>query len=53
MPGHDGVDRRTTQNLKVVQSRPEEGVILVSGAVAGNTGSIVIIRPSKKKTSAK
>jgi large subunit ribosomal protein L3 len=39
--------------LKVVQSRPEEGVILVSGAVAGNTGSIVIIRPSKKKISAK
>jgi len=53
MPGHDGVDRRTTQNLKVVQSRPEEGVLLISGAVPGNTGSIVIVRPSKKKTSAK
>ncbi len=49
MPGHDGVDRCTTQNLKVVQSRPEEGVLLISGAVPGNTGSIVIVRPSKKK----
>ena len=53
MPGHDGVDRRTTQNLKVVQSRPEEGVLLISGAVPGNKGSIVIVRPSKKKTAAK
>ena len=49
MPGHDGVDRRTTQNLKVVQSRPEEGVLLISGAVPGNKGSIVIVRPAKKK----
>lgn len=49
MPGHDGVDRRTTQNLKVVQSRPEDGVLLISGTVPGNKGSIVIVRPSKKK----
>ena len=27
--------------------------LLISGAVPGNTGSIVIVRPSKKKTSAK
>lgn len=53
MPGHDGVDRRTVQNLKVVQSRPEEGVLLISGALPGNTGSIVIVRPAKKKPVAK
>lgn len=53
MPGHDGVDRRTTQNLKVVQSRPEEGVLLISGSVPGNKGSIVIVRPAKKKPAAK
>ena len=53
MPGHDGVDRRTMQNLKVVQSRPEDGVLLISGSVPGNKGSIVIVRPSKKKTAAK
>jgi large subunit ribosomal protein L3 len=51
MPGHDGVDRRTTQNLKVVQSRPEEGVLLISGAIPGNKGSIVVVRPAKKKAS--
>lgn len=49
MPGHDGVDRVTTQNLKIVQSRPEEGVLLISGSIPGNKGSIVVVRPAKKK----
>lgn len=49
MPGHDGVERVTTQNLKVVQSRPEEGILLISGAIPGNKGSIVVVRPAKKK----
>jgi large subunit ribosomal protein L3 len=53
MPGHDGVDRRTTQNLKIVQSRPEEGVLLIAGSVPGNKGSLVIVRPAKKKPAAK
>lgn len=48
MPGHDGVTRCTTQNLVVVQSRPEEGVLLIKGAIPGNTGSIVVVRPGKK-----
>lgn len=48
MPGHDGVVRRTTQNLVVIQSRPEEGVLLIKGAIPGNTGSIVVVRPGKK-----
>lgn len=49
MPGHDGVDRVTTQNLKIIQSRPEEGVLLISGSIPGNKGSIVVVRPAKKK----
>jgi large subunit ribosomal protein L3 len=49
MPGHDGCERVTTQNLKVVQSRPEEGILLISGAIPGNKGSIVVVRPAKKK----
>ncbi len=54
MPGHMGVVRRTVQNLKVVQSRPEEGLLLVSGCVAGNKGTYVVVRPAKKaKTAAK
>lgn len=50
MPGQLGNDRRTVQNLKVVKKRPEDNVILVSGAVPGAKGGYVIIRPSKKKT---
>jgi large subunit ribosomal protein L3 len=53
MPGHDGVSRRTTQNLVVVQSRPEEGVLLIKGALPGNKGSIVVVRPGKKAVAKK
>lgn len=49
MPGRQGNDRRTIQNLKIVKKRPEDNVILVSGAVPGAKGGYVIIRPSKKK----
>ena len=49
MPGHDGQVRRTTQNLVVVQSRPEEGLLLIKGSIPGSKGSIVIVRPAKKK----
>jgi large subunit ribosomal protein L3 len=50
MPGHMGTNRTTVQNLKVVAVRPEDGVILVSGAVPGTKGSYVTVRPAKKKT---
>ncbi|MCB1064403.1 MAG: 50S ribosomal protein L3 [Verrucomicrobiae bacterium] len=49
MPGRHGNFRRTIQNLKVVQVRPEDNVILISGAVPGSKGGYVIIRPAKKK----
>lgn len=48
MPGHMGVDRRTTQNLKVVQVRNEEGLLLISGCVPGSNGNYVIVRPAIK-----
>jgi large subunit ribosomal protein L3 len=50
MPGHMGTTRTTVQNLKVVAVRPEDGVILVSGAVPGAKGGYVTVRPAKKKT---
>jgi large subunit ribosomal protein L3 len=50
MPGHMGTTRTTVQNLKVVAVRPEDGVILVSGAVPGSKGGYVTIRPAKKKS---
>ena len=48
MPGHMGDERVTVQNLKVVQVRPEEGIILISGAVPGPNGSYIVVRPAKK-----
>ena len=37
MPGHDGTVRRTTQNLKIVQVRQEDGVLLISGQFPATT----------------
>ncbi|MDP6859314.1 MAG: 50S ribosomal protein L3 [Verrucomicrobiales bacterium] len=54
MPGRMGGRKVTVQNLKVVQSRPEDNVLLISGAVPGSKGGYVIIRPAiKKQSSAK
>jgi len=52
MPGHMGDERVTLQNLRILQVRSEEGVIVVSGAVPGAKGSYLIVRPSKKKKAA-
>jgi large subunit ribosomal protein L3 len=49
MPGHMGSKRVTTQNLKVVQVRPEENIILVKGSVPGANGGIVTIKEALKK----
>lgn len=49
MPGRQGNDRKTVQNLKIVQKRSEDKVLLVSGAVPGAKGGYVVIRPAKKK----
>jgi large subunit ribosomal protein L3 len=50
MPGHMGQVRRTTQNLEVVQVRPDDNVILIKGAIPGSKGDYVVIRESKKRT---
>ena len=52
MPGHMGQVQRTTQNLEVVQVRPEDNVILIKGAIPGSKGDYVVIRGSKKKSRA-
>lgn len=49
MPGRMGGDRRTIQNLEVVQSRAEDGVLVIKGSVPGATNSYLIIRPAVKK----
>ena len=49
MPGHMGVERVTTLNLRVVQTDPERGLILVEGAVPGAKGGWIMLRDAVKK----
>jgi len=53
MPGHMGVDRVTTLNLKVVQTDVERGLILVEGAVPGAKGGWITVRDAVKKAAHK
>lgn len=48
MSGHMGVQRRTTENLKVVQVDLERNLLLIRGAVPGAEGGQVIVRASLK-----
>ena len=48
MAGHMGDVRVTTQNLQVVRTDPEKGLILVRGAVPGSKGGWIEIRDAVK-----
>jgi large subunit ribosomal protein L3 len=48
LPGHMGAERVTTQRLKVIESRPEENLLFVRGAVPGAANGLVVVRKSKK-----
>jgi large subunit ribosomal protein L3 len=48
MPGHLGQVRRTTQNLEIVQVRPEDHLLLIKGSIPGAKGDYVVIREAKK-----
>ncbi len=49
MAGHMGNRRVTTQNIKVVQIREDDNVILVKGSVPGPIGGVVLVRKAIKK----
>ena len=49
MPGHMGAETVTTQNLKVVRTDVERGLILVEGSVPGFAGGWISVRDSVKK----
>ena len=49
MPGHLGAERITTQNLRVVQTDPARGLILVEGAVPGVDGGWIFVRDAVKR----
>lgn len=49
MPGQTGRTSITVQNLKVVQVRADENLILVKGAVPGANGTTLVLREALKR----
>jgi large subunit ribosomal protein L3 len=49
MAGHMGAARVTTQNLQVVRTDTDRGLIMVKGAVPGSKGGWVTIKDAAKK----
>jgi large subunit ribosomal protein L3 len=49
MAGHMGDERVTVKNLKVFESNPARGVILIEGAVPGGINGLLRIRKTGKK----
>jgi large subunit ribosomal protein L3 len=53
MAGQYGVERVTTQNLKILSADAERGLIFVVGAVPGYDGSYVLIKDAAKRPAPK
>ena len=53
MAGHMGDERITTQNLVVVETDKERGLLLVRGAVPGAKGGWVLVRDAVKRDAPK
>jgi large subunit ribosomal protein L3 len=49
MAGHYGNARRTVQNLEIIRTDVDRGLILVKGAIPGSDGSWVEVRDAVKK----
>jgi large subunit ribosomal protein L3 len=49
MAGHYGTDRVTIQNLEIIRTDTDRGLILVKGAIPGHDGSYVEVRDATKK----
>jgi large subunit ribosomal protein L3 len=49
MAGHMGAARVTTQNLQVVKTDTDRGLIMIKGAVPGSKGNWVTIKDAVKK----
>jgi len=49
MAGHDGVERVTVQNLKVVATDVDQGLILIKGAIPGAPGGWVRVTDAVKR----
>lgn len=49
MSGHMGDERKTVQNLEVVEVLPEENIVLVRGAIPGAQNGFVLLQNAVKK----
>jgi large subunit ribosomal protein L3 len=49
MAGHFGVERVTTQNLRVVATDVDRGLIMIKGAVPGSEGGYVMVTDAVKR----
>lgn len=49
MAGHMGATRITTQNIEVVKTDNDRGLILVRGAVPGSKGAWILVKDAVKK----
>lgn len=43
MPGHMGVQKRTTKNLKIIDVRSDENLLFIEGSIPGTRGGLVAI----------
>ena len=48
LPGHMGAKQVTAQRLKVIESRPDENLLFVRGAIPGAANGLIMVRKSKK-----
>ncbi|MGE0746609.1 MAG: 50S ribosomal protein L3 [Rhodospirillales bacterium] len=53
MAGHLGDERVTTQNLTIVSTDPDRGLIMVRGSVPGSAGGWVLVSDAKKRAAPK
>jgi len=44
LPGHMGSEKVTTKNLKVIEVKPDQNLLLIQGSVPGARGSLVEIK---------
>jgi len=49
MPGQMGNKPVTTQNLEVIEVRPEQNIVMIKGAIPGGIRGLVVVRKSVKK----
>jgi large subunit ribosomal protein L3 len=49
MDGHMGQDTCTTQNLRIVEVRADDNLLMVKGAIPGAKGCQVVVRPAVKR----